>query len=84
MVGTTGTGKTTTLNIYTGNDLPTGVCAQSITEETVAVKDKIHPDGPKWIDTPGKVFCSHFLGFLLDKLPSLGKNKTKVQSVQLG
>jgi len=53
MVGTTGTGKTTTMNIYTGNDLPTGVCAQSITEETVAVKDKIHPDGPKWIDTPG-------------------------------
>ena len=54
MVGTTGTGKTTTLNIYTGNDLPTGVSAQSITEETVAVKDKIHPGGPKWIDTPGQ------------------------------
>ena len=58
MVGTTGTGKTTTMNIYTGNDLPTGVCAQSITEETVAVKDKIHPDGPKWIDTPGNVLYS--------------------------
>ena len=54
MVGTTGTGKTTTLNIYTGNELATGVSAQSITEETIAVKDKVHPEGPKWIDTPGQ------------------------------
>ena len=54
MVGTTGTGKTTTLNIYTGNKLETGVSAQSVTEMTVAVKDKIHSGGPKWIDTPGQ------------------------------
>ena len=55
LVGTTGTGKTTCLNIYTGASLPTGDSAQSVTEETVAVEDKLHgPGAPVWVDMPGK------------------------------
>ena len=55
LVGTTGTGKTTCLNIYTGASLPTGDSAQSVTEETVAVEDKLHgPGAPLWVDMPGK------------------------------
>jgi len=54
LVGTTGTGKTSTLNIYTGNDLKVGEGAQSVTGTTVSVEDKIHVEGPKWIDNPGK------------------------------
>eukprot|EP00092_Neocalanus_flemingeri_P004241 GFUD01004561.1.p1 GENE.GFUD01004561.1~~GFUD01004561.1.p1 ORF type:complete len:421 (+),score=123.54 GFUD01004561.1:440-1702(+) len=53
LVGTTGTGKTSTLNIYTGNDLKVGEGAQSVTGTTVSVEDKIHVGGPKWIDNPG-------------------------------
>lgn len=54
LVGTTGTGKTTCLNIYTGASLPTGDSAQSVTEETVAVEDKLHgPGAPIWVDMPG-------------------------------
>ena len=68
MVGTTGTGKTTTLNIYTGNELATGVSAQSITEDTVAVKDKIHPGGPNWIDTPGQYVAPHPMLNMLSRL----------------
>ena len=56
LVGTTGTGKTTTLNIYTGNDLKVGEGAQSVTGTTMSVEDKIHPGGPKWIDNPGKSY----------------------------
>ena len=53
LVGTTGTGKTTCLNIYTGNKLPTGESAVGVTTETVCVPDLNHPDGPRWIDNPG-------------------------------
>jgi len=54
LVGTTGTGKTTCLNIYTGQDLETGDTANSLTTHTVAVDDKIHgPGSPKWVDNPG-------------------------------
>jgi len=53
LVGTTGTGKTSALNIYTGNDLDVGEGAQSVTGSTVSVEDKIHVGGPKWIDNPG-------------------------------
>lgn len=53
LVGTTGTGKTSALNIYTGNDLKVGEGAQSVTGTTMSVEDKIHPGGPKWIDNPG-------------------------------
>jgi len=54
LVGTTGTGKTTCLNIYTGQNLETGDTAKSLTTHTVAVDDKIHgPGAPKWVDNPG-------------------------------
>ena len=53
VVGTTGTGKTSTINIYTGSDLKVGEGAQSVTGRTIAVEDKLHADGAKWIDNPG-------------------------------
>jgi len=53
LVGTTGTGKTTCLNIYTGNNLATGESALGVTKETDCVDDLIHQDGPKWLDNPG-------------------------------
>ena len=53
LVGTTGTGKTTCLNIYTGNHLPTGESAMGVTKDIACVPDLIHKDGPKWIDNPG-------------------------------
>ena len=56
LVGTTGTGKTSTLNIYTGNDMEVGEGAQSVTGTTVSVEDKIHVGGPRWIDNPGMSF----------------------------
>ena len=53
LVGTTGTGKTSCLNIYTGNNLPTGESPVGVTKETVCVEDLIHKDGPRWLDNPG-------------------------------
>ena len=53
VVGTTGTGKTSTVNIYTGSELQVGEGAQSVTGATIAVDDDIHPNAPKWIDNPG-------------------------------
>ena len=53
MVGTTGTGKTSTVNIYAGSELQVGEGAQSVTGTTIAVEDEIHANAPKWIDNPG-------------------------------
>jgi energy-coupling factor transporter ATP-binding protein EcfA2 len=55
MVGTTGTGKTTTLNIFTGAEEEEGgtKSAQSTTQVKVTVTDNKHPDGPVWVDNPG-------------------------------
>jgi GTPase SAR1 family protein len=53
VVGTTGTGKTSTVNIYTGSELQVGEGAQSVTGTTIAVEDEIHANAPKWIDNPG-------------------------------
>jgi GTPase Era involved in 16S rRNA processing len=54
LVGTTGTGKTTCLNLYTGQALPTGDSPQSVTRETVAVTDLRHGSAaPRWVDNPG-------------------------------
>ena len=55
VVGTTGTGKTSTVNIYTGSNLNSGEGAQAVTGNTVAVKDENHPNAPMWIDNPGKM-----------------------------
>ena len=54
LVGTTGTGKTSTANIYTGNELPTGSAAHSVTEVTQVCKDNFHQNAPMWIDNPGR------------------------------
>jgi len=53
VVGTTGTGKTSTVNIFTGNDLRVGDSAQAVTGSTIAVEDQLHPGAPVWIDNPG-------------------------------
>jgi len=53
VVGTTGTGKTSTVNIYTGNNLKVGHSAHAETGETITVEDKNHPGAPAWIDNPG-------------------------------
>ena len=53
VVETTGTGKTSTVNIYTGSELQVGEGAQSVTGTTIAVEDEIHANAPKWIDNPG-------------------------------
>ena len=53
VVGTTGTGKTSTINIYTGSELEVGEGAQSVTGNTIAVEDEIHANAPRWIDNPG-------------------------------
>jgi len=53
VVGTTGTGKTSTVNIFTGNNLLVGDTAQAVTAGTVAVEDKLHPGAPVWVDSPG-------------------------------
>lgn len=55
LLGTTGTGKTSTLNIFTGNSLPTGSDAHSVTDKTTCVKDNLHSNGVPWIDNPGKL-----------------------------
>ena len=54
VVGTTGTGKTSTVNIYTGSNLQVGDSAQAVTGNTLAVEDEIHPGAPVWIDNPGR------------------------------
>ena len=46
VVGTTGTGKTSTVNLYTGSNLQVGDSAQAVTGNTVAVEDEIHPGAP--------------------------------------
>ena len=53
LVGTTGTGKTTCLILYTGNSLPTGESAVGVTKEISCVADLHHQEGPRWIDNPG-------------------------------
>merc|ERR1719357_1304255 len=54
VVGTTGLGKSTCINLYTGQNLPTGDQAQSVTSDIVTVADMIHgPKAPMWVDTPG-------------------------------
>ena len=55
VIGTTGTGKTSTVNIYPGSKLRVGDSAQAVTGNTIAVENDIHPVAPVWIDNPGKM-----------------------------
>ncbi|XP_023329538.1 uncharacterized protein LOC111702174 isoform X2 [Eurytemora carolleeae] len=53
VVGTSGTGKTTLLNLYTGAQELTGSGAQGVTNSTVVVEDTKHSNAPLWMDNPG-------------------------------
>jgi len=50
VIGTTGTGKSTTINICTSSSLPTGNAASAVTKEILLQEDDLKR---KWIDNPG-------------------------------
>ena len=52
VLGSTGTGKTTTLNVMTGSDFATGNNAESVTTEAAVAVNRFDP-GMAWIDCPG-------------------------------
>jgi len=52
-VGSTGTGKTTTINLFTGANEEVGDTEDSKTCETKTVKDLKHASGVPWVDNPG-------------------------------
>ena len=51
--GDTGTGKSTLLNLFTGNQAHTGRLPNGTTDENRIYEDKIHEKYPKWMDTIG-------------------------------
>ena len=53
VLGTTGTGKSSTINIYTGSSLEEGSDAESVTRCTVTQRDTLHTGAPAWVDNPG-------------------------------
>lgn len=53
VLGSTGRGKTTTMNLYTSNTAETGGATHSTTQETRLYPDLHHPDNPLWLDTVG-------------------------------
>jgi len=52
-VGATGTGKTSTINLFTGANEEVGETVHSETGETKTVKDQKHANGVPWVDNPG-------------------------------
>ena len=52
-VGSTGTGKTSTINIFTGAKEEVGDSVFSKTSVTKTVEDKKHSKGVPWVDNPG-------------------------------
>jgi len=52
-VGATGTGKTSTINLFTGAKEEVGETVHSETGETKTVKDQKHANGVPWVDNPG-------------------------------
>lgn len=55
VVGTTGTGKSSTINLYTGCKPPQATSSgdESVQHNIEMVNDLNHPEGPPWIDNPG-------------------------------
>ena len=53
VVGSTGNGKTSTINIYTGAKEEVGDSVRSETQVTKTVEDIKHPGGVPWVDNPG-------------------------------
>ena len=72
VLGSTGRGKTTTMNLYTSNSAETGGATFSTTQETRLYPDLHHPDNPLWLDTVG-----------LDDADSMENNSELVRSYLL-
>ena len=53
LFGYTGVGKSTILNLVTGNDAQTGGSPNGTTEENKIYIDELHGARPKWMDTVG-------------------------------
>ena len=53
VVGTTGRGKTTTMNLYTGNTAATKAASHGTTVTNSIYRDLLHPNYPVWLDTVG-------------------------------
>ena len=64
VLGSSGTGKTTTLNFVTGNTFKTGDDPHSITSEPTLALDTVEECGLPWIDTPGNTFKAKEQNFL--------------------
>ena len=72
VLGSTGRGKTTTMNLYTSNTAETGGASYSTTQETTLYPDLHHPHHPVWLDTVG-----------LDDADSIDNNSELVRSYLL-
>ena len=53
IVGDTGLGKSTLLNLFTGNNVPAGHSAKGVTSKNKIYKDLTHKGYPQWMDTVG-------------------------------
>jgi hypothetical protein len=53
VVGTTGTGKSSTIAKFTGQDVQVSRRAESVTRACQVFADLKDPTGPKWVDTGG-------------------------------
>lgn len=72
VVGTTGRGKTTTMNLYTGNTAATKAASHGTTTANSIYRDLNHPHYPVWLDTVG-----------LDEADAETKNSDLVRSYLL-
>ena len=53
VVGTVGRGKTTLMNLYTGQNGETASITSGVTKKILFYEDKRHPCYPDWVDTTG-------------------------------
>ena len=72
VLGTTGRGKTTTMNLYTGNTAATKAASHGTTTANSIYRDLNHPHYPVWLDTVG-----------LDEADAETKNSDLVRSYLL-
>ncbi|TRY63572.1 hypothetical protein TCAL_15183 [Tigriopus californicus] len=59
VVGTTGTGKSSTIAKFTGQDVQVSRRAESVTRACQVFADLKDPTGPKWVDTVGYDDSTH-------------------------
>jgi len=81
-VGSTGTGKTTTINLFTGANEEVGDTEDSKTCETKTVKDLKHASGVPWVDNPGWADTKGKSDNLLFKDLLWHLDKNNIQSVK--